>query len=79
MLEFGKEVFDAVAFFVEVCIERPVKAVVFAAGNDGDCAGSVNGSNGILSIITLVGNDVTRGHLFQQGFGLSNVVAIAAG
>ena len=56
MLEFEKEVFDAMALFVNVCIERPVKAVVFAAGNHGDCAGFLNGGNGILSIIALVGN-----------------------
>lgn len=78
MFEFAEEALDEVALLVEDRIEGPPRDGAGSARNDGNGSGGGDGIDGTLPVIAFVSEDEAGPDAIEQGFDLSDVVALAA-
>lgn len=77
LLEFGKEVFDEVAVFVEISVILPLHFAVGFWRDDGLALFGLQAiENPLLRIVGFIGQDIVRIDVLQQGVGSFQVVGL---
>ena len=77
MFDFVEEPLDEIALAIECEIAKPLHKPVRLGRNDGDCPASFDQFHNGIAVVTLIGQHIVCGDIFQQGLGLGAVSDIA--
>ena len=78
MFDFIEEALDQIAIPVDCRIETSPCCGCYPTGHDGFCSRRSDGIHGALTVIALVGEDMTRFEASQKRLDLRDVIALAA-
>lgn len=78
MLEFADLVFNQMPLFIQMCVNHALHFVIDARRNDDFTVSRLQFQDERLSVIPLIGNHLIGGEVFNQLFGLRDVIAFAA-